>query len=145
MTTIGVDFLKRDVQINYDMLVTLMLWDVAGQSKFASFKQTYYKGSNLVIIVFDVTNQRSYHSIARWLKDAQAIMGEKIDFAIFANKVDLEDQREVFNYDDYTNYPTLFEIIETSAKTGYNVNDIFARIAKFLLKKKGIIIEDLKL
>ncbi|MFX1295874.1 MAG: Rab family GTPase [Promethearchaeota archaeon] len=136
--TLGVDFLKKSLKLA-NITVTYFLWDVAGQSKYASFKNFYYSGSDFIIIIFDITNINSFQHMDRWIIDALEILGDKIEFAIFANKTDLEDQRKVFDYDKFGNYDRLFEFVETSAKTGKNVFEIFARIAKYLLKKKGFI------
>ena len=135
LSTIGVDFLKKNVKYD-DAEVTLVLWDVAGQAKYANFKRHYYQGANFFIIVCDVTRKLTYLSISRWLKDAQIILGEAVNFTIFANKVDLVDQREVEDYEDYQNAEGLMEIIETSAKTGHNVDDSFIKLAKFLVENQ---------
>jgi len=135
LSTLGVDFLKKNLILD-EAEVTLVLWDVAGQAKYANFKKYYYQGADFVIIVFDITNPKSYASIAHWLHDFQEILRESVNFAIFANKADLEDQRKVQNYDDYRTEPGLLEIIETSAKTGQNVQQIFKQIGEFLIQKK---------
>ena len=142
ITTIGVDWLKKEVLINEMINVSLVVWDVAGQSKYASFQEMYYSGSDFIIIVFDITNERSYQNIKRWLEDVHRILGEEIDFAIFANKVDLEDQRNVSGYEDYKDFPNLFGIVETSAKTGRNVDEVFEKIAEFLVKKGGVVVDE---
>ena len=142
ITTIGVDWLKKDVVIKDMINVSLVVWDVAGQSKYASFKEMYYSGSDFIIIVFDITNERSYRNIRRWMEDVQQILGEEIDLAIFANKADLEDQRKIMSYEEYEDLPTLWGIVETSAKTGQNVDEIFEKIAEFLVKKGGVVVDE---
>jgi small GTP-binding protein len=132
ITTLGVDFLKKDIIID-KTTVSLVIWDVAGQSKFATFKKIYYAGARFIIVVFDLTNKRTYQNIEFWLRDSQIILGDDINFAIFGNKADLVDERQVSNYDSYKKFDTLFDIVETSAKTGKNVQDIFTRIGKYLL------------
>ncbi len=134
ITTIGVDFLKKDVLVK-DEIVTLVLWDVAGQAKYANFKKYYYQGAVFVIIVFDLTKKQTYYSMSRWLADARELIGPDVDFAIFANKADLKDQCEVFNYNEFNNEPGLLELMETSAKTGRNVDEFFTRISYFLAQK----------
>ena len=135
ITTIGVDFLKKDVVVDKTG-ATLVLWDVAGQAKYANFKKYYYTGANFLIIVFDITKIQTFQNITRWLGDAQEILGDPINYAIFANKADLANEREVTNYDYFQSADMLFELIETSAKTGHNVNEMFTRIARFLIQKQ---------
>ena len=140
ITTLGVDFLKKDmVAGDGKTAISLVLWDVAGQSKFATFKKVYYTGARFVIIVFDLTNPRSYQNVQVWLDDARQILGENIEFAIFANKADLAEQRRVSSYNEYRSISTLLDIVETSAKTGRNVNDVFGKIANYLLEKQRVL------
>ena len=137
ISTIGVEFLKKEIWVEEKAKLTMVLWDTAGQAKWAQFKKAYYKGAVFVIIVFDVTNIKSYYSIKKWLEESQVILGGDIDFAIFANKIDLLEGYEIPTFDDYKHYESLFEFVETSAKTGKNVEDTFYNIAKYLLKKFG--------
>ncbi len=141
ITSIGVDFLKKDVIMEGDIKVTLVLWDIAGQSKYASFKRAYYQGADFIIIVFDITQIKSYENIAKWLTEAQAILGAQICFAILANKADLKKHRQIKDYKEYRKHETLVDIVETSAKTGRNVDDVFLKIAKYLLKRGGILVD----
>ncbi|MDD1776944.1 MAG: GTP-binding protein [Candidatus Helarchaeota archaeon] len=138
LSTIGVEFLKKEVSVDENTRVTMVLWDVAGQAKWTQFKKAYYQGSLFIIAVFDVTNAKSYRNIKRWVSEAQEILGEKIDFTIFANKIDLLEGQAIPAFDEYNQYKGfLAPVIQTSAKTGKNVNDTFMNIAKFLVKKIG--------
>jgi small GTP-binding protein len=137
LSTIGVEFLKKEVLIDEKTKVTLVLWDIAGQSKWTQFKKSYYQGSVFIIMVFDVRNIKSYNSIKQWISDAQGILGEDIYFAIFANKIDLLEGHTVPDFNDYNQFKGFLELVKTSAKTGKNVNESFNKIAKFLVTKIG--------
>jgi small GTP-binding protein len=139
LSTIGVEFLKKEVLLeDLKAKVTLVLWDVAGQAKWTQFKKVYYQGSVFIILVFDVTNIRSYKNIKQWISDAQAILGESTDFTIIANKIDLLEGYAVPAFDDYNQYEGfLSPLVQTSSKTGKNVNETFLKIARFLVKKIG--------
>jgi small GTP-binding protein len=138
LTTIGVEFLKKELLIDEKTKVTLVLWDVAGQAKWTQFKKAYYQGALFIIAVFDVTNKKSFSNIKRWISDAQEILESNIDFAIIANKIDLLEGQTIPAFDEYNQYKGFIApIIQTSAKTGKNVNETFLKIAKFLVKKIG--------
>lgn len=139
LSTIGVEFLKKEMLLeDIKAKVTLVLWDVAGQAKWTQFKRVYYQGSVFIIVVFDVTNIRSYTNIKQWILDAQAILGESTNFTIIANKIDLLEGYGVPDFNDYNKYKGfLAPMVQTSAKTGKNVNETFLRIARFLVKKIG--------
>lgn len=138
-STIGVDFLVKDLQLVSGANVRLVLWDVAGQFKYANFKHRYYNGSNCLLIVVDVTDQRSCANVDVWLRDAQVILGKQVPFLILANKVDKLAHpfvppssllRLVVAHSSY------LKIVETSAKTGRNVEEVFREVAEYLTKQK---------
>ena len=138
-STIGVEFLIKDLKLADGIDVRLVLWDVAGQSKYASFKHRYYNGANCLLIVFDVTNTRSCMNVEIWLRDAQKVLGRRIPFLILANKVDKLEQPFVPSsfllriVDSYS--PYLLKIVPTSAKTGRNVEETFTDVANYLIKE----------
>ena len=134
-STLGVDFLEKNVVLEENVKVTLVLWDIAGQSKYATFREDYYKGTHFIIVVFDITNFKSFQNINRWVTNATEVLGTNLEFAILANKIDLTDQRAIEDYPDFKTYENLFDFAETSAKTGENVNEILIKIAKYLYQK----------
>lgn len=135
-TTIGVDFMTKSIQFEENN-VKIILWDVAGQGKFASFRNFYYSGSNYVIFVHDITNKQSFLNLPSWIKDYKRQM-KYIRFCVIGNKLDLKDQRTVFtsNYSDILlRYKDKISfLMETSAKTGKNVKKAFQIIIKELIK-----------
>ena len=93
--TIGIDFITQKMYIE-DRIITLNLWDTAGQEKFKSLIPSYIKDSQAIVITYDITNPDSFESLDKWIEDARAL--RDIDQAlvvIAGNKADLEDRREV--------------------------------------------------
>ncbi|XP_030594278.1 ras-related protein Rab-35b isoform X2 [Archocentrus centrarchus] len=68
ITTIGVDFKIRTVEINGEK-VKLQIWDTAGQERFRTITSTYYRGTHGVIVVYDVTSAESFVNVKRWLHE----------------------------------------------------------------------------
>jgi small GTP-binding protein len=140
-TTIGVDFLSKQIKFGKDN-VKITLWDVAGQGRFASFRNFYYQGSNYVIFVFDITNKESLLNLPSWIEDYKKQM-KYVKFCVIGNKSDLEDQR-VVEAEEYSKIFPKYEgemsfFMETSAKTGDNVNKAFEIIITELIEySKGI-------
>jgi len=139
ISTLGVDFLVKDIVTRDESLVRFVLWDVAGQSKYANFKRHYYQSANFIIIVFDVTNIRTCWNVQKWLYDAQHILGKDIGFVFIANKIDLYKPPISF-YDSLfhlaeENRHAFVDFVETSAKTGKNVEKVFTHIAEFLKER----------
>ncbi|XP_016114404.1 ras-related protein Rab-35-like [Sinocyclocheilus grahami] len=68
ITTIGVDFKIRTVEINGEK-VKLQIWDTAGQERFRTITSTYYRGTHGVIVVYDVSSAESFVNVKRWLHE----------------------------------------------------------------------------
>ena len=61
ITNVGVDFLSRTIEVNKKK-VKLELWDTAGHERFRTITSSFYKGAHGIIIVYDVTNIKSFNS-----------------------------------------------------------------------------------
>ena len=80
----------RTLQIN-KATTKLQIWDTAGQERYRTITNAYYKGSDGIIIVFDITNRESFLSIDSWLEEIHKNVGDDVLVMIFANKADLYD------------------------------------------------------
>lgn len=129
--TIGVDFESKIVNVN-DQRVKLQLWDTAGQDRYRSITKSYYRGTTVAFVVFDVTDKRSFRKLPVWLKEIQDMADKDTHIMILGNKVDGE--REV-NYDDIEPYLISghFRYREISAKTGKGVKESFMEMAQIVL------------
>ena len=138
--TLGVSISEKNIKANNDY-VDLILWDIAGQSKFEIMRRHFYKGSEAVILIFDLTNPKSFESIPNWyndvLKNTKTENEDLIGF-ILGNKEDLIDGRKVSveNANQIAKKLNL-EYLETSALTGKNVEESFYKLAKALVKSKN--------
>tara|TARA_B110000305_G_C19184552_1_gene513619 strand:- start:431 stop:625 length:195 start_codon:yes stop_codon:yes gene_type:complete len=56
-----------------DRVITLNLWDTAGQEKFKSLIPSYIKDSQTVVVVYDITNRDSFESVEKWMADAREL------------------------------------------------------------------------
>lgn len=63
--TIGADFSKKEILID-NTVVTLQIWDTAGQEKFQSLGYAFYRGADCCALVYDITNQQSFDALSRW-------------------------------------------------------------------------------
>jgi len=94
MYTIGVEFKIKDIEVE-GKDVRLALWDTAGQERFRSITQTYFRGVQGAILVFDVTDRSSFLKLSEWMFELEVQCREKPVRLMIGNKVDLEDRREV--------------------------------------------------
>eukprot|EP00732_Lithocolla_globosa_P007447 Lithocolla_globosa_v1_NODE_9534_length_694_cov_6.644757.p1 type:complete len:210 gc:universal NODE_9534_length_694_cov_6.644757:637-8(-) len=94
--TIGVDFALKVVDWTKNETVRLQLWDVAGQERFGVMTRVYYKEANACVIVFDITQRRTFQAVIKWKKDLDSKVhlpnGEPIPCLLLANKCDLKSR-----------------------------------------------------
>lgn len=136
--TLGVNISEKNIKIS-DYLIKLILWDIAGQIKFETMRRHFYKGAEAIILVFDISNRKSFESISNWFKDIRNyIKGESelVGF-ILGNKEDLIDERTITTEEAMKVASELnLEYIEISALTGKNVEESFYKVAETLVKSR---------
>ena len=135
--TLGVEFFKKDIEIG-DTLYELIIWDFGGQEQFRSLLTSYIEGTSGAFLMFDLTSiERTLRNIEEWL----SILKKRVEIPILlvGAKYDLIDEKhyslykknileikEKYNFIDY---------IETSSKTGLNVEKAFETLIKTIEKK----------
>lgn len=139
-TTIGSQFAVKNVDIikseREKTTVKLQIWDVAGQSRFQILRPMYYRGSSGGLLVYDVTRRRTFIVLEEWLEELRKALGKDIPLILVANKTDLPDRvvepSEGREFADSHNMP----YIESSAKTGEGIVDIFEELAEVLVANR---------
>ena len=126
--TIGSNFLMKQLDLDNNQ-IKLVIWDIAGQPRFSKLRKFYYKGSQGALAVFDVTNPDSFSEISEWVLSFRKAVGEDIPMILIGNKIDLDRKIEIYECEALANE---FEcdFLETSAKTGDNVDIAFEKIAR---------------
>ena len=137
--TLGVMVTDKIFKID-NSVVQLTLWDIGGQQKFQTMRQQFYRGSDAVFLVFDLTRLESFNNIPKWFSDvAEQLKNqdqELIGF-IIGNKKDLEESRTISSEMANQLASKLnLGFIETSALLGENVDFAFSTIADHLYKSR---------
>jgi len=144
MATIGLDYRLKTMILNDQKIVKVQLWDTAGQDKFRAITRNYYKGAKGIILIYDVTNIKSYENIKKWINEIKEEISENITIVLIGNKIDNENQRKISKEQGEklaNDYNVTF--FETSAKTGQGINEsVFYLVQKIVendpeLKKRG--------
>lgn len=134
LPTIGTNLTEKAVTFGGKLKAKLVLWDVAGQSKFNTFRKSFYNGARGMIVAFDLTNPETFRNVKAWHKDAVETIG-KVPCYILGNKLDLADQRKVPDADIQALKSELgCDVILTSALTGEHVDQAFTDIARQIFK-----------
>lgn len=133
--SIGVSIVTKTVDVG-GTKVKLNCFDTGGQERFEPLRKKYYKGTQAVIYVFDITRAESATSIEkRWKSEVEVILGKDYERIVLANKIDLP-QREVPEHMGRQIAERMrATYYETSALDGRNVNEAFKELAAVLMKK----------
>ncbi len=134
--TIGVDFSIKTIEIN-GKKVKLQIWDTGGQERFAYIRPLYYKGASGAIFAFDITNRKSFESLSNtWFNEVFTNCGSNIPWVLVGNKADLPD-REV-SVEEAREFAAQRGVsyIESSAKSGQSVNEVFYALTKLLIGER---------
>ena len=135
VSTMGFQFYSFHVKINQKVF-KLQIWDTCGQEIYRSLITNFYRTAALAIIVYSVTDKKSFEETEIWLKQVKLNADPNCKIFLIANKVDLPEK--VVNSEDGLNLKKEhgFECyMETSAKTGVNVKELFVNCALSLYKE----------
>jgi len=133
VTTIGVDF-RFKTMIVMDKIIKVQVWDTAGEERYRSITNAYYRGAEGILIVFDLTNEESFKSIQNWINEVTVFTGKDVIIICLGNKSDLKSEISKNIIDEFKKKTNL-EIFNVSAKTGEGVEEAFKHIIELLIKK----------
>lgn len=130
--TIGIDFLSKTVYME-DRTVRLQLWDTAGQERFRSLIPSYIRDSAAAVVVYDVTNLLSFEQSSHWVKNVRGARGHDVVVILVGNKTDQAEKRQI-SFEEGKDKARELDVmfLETSAKSGYNVKQLFQSVASAL-------------
>ncbi|GAA6001359.1 hypothetical protein JCM10207_006624 [Rhodosporidiobolus poonsookiae] len=144
--TIGVEFASTlmrlpsstaappDAKAPSSKTLKVQCWDSAGQERFRSVTRNYYRGACGAVVVFDLTSRKSFESLQSWVSDARALASPDLEVVVVGNKLDQEHDRQV-TFLEASRWAqdnnALF--VETSSKTGENVEQPFILLARAIL------------
>eukprot|EP00727_Mastigamoeba_balamuthi_P011974 m51a1_g74 putative rab gtpase (217) ;mRNA; f:238126-239268 len=135
ITTIGIDFKIRTVELE-GKRIKLQIWDTAGQERFRTITTAYYRGAMGILLVYDVTDEKSFSNIRNWIRNIEQHATENVNKILLGNKCDMADKKQV----DYERGKALADeygirFLETSAKNSINVEEAFITLARDIKKR----------
>ena len=132
--TIGVEFGTKIVNIN-DKYIKLQIWDTAGQERFRSIIRMYYRGSIGILLCYDSTNRESFNSIKNWICEIQNLIITKNKIILVATKTDDIINNQISKHEGaQLAEENGFLFIETSAKTGKNIEKCFTDLTREIVQ-----------
>ncbi|NVM17952.1 MAG: GTP-binding protein [Candidatus Lokiarchaeota archaeon] len=137
--TIGSNFFVQYVKIPEDKnMLTLQIWDLAGQPRFKWVRYAFYKGARGIVYAFDLTRRKTLDSLTNWKEEVESKIGVVPNIFV-GNKLDLLNDDNNFiksvEINHFKEFLSANAYIETSAKLGTNVKDVFDELALQMYKK----------
>jgi len=135
MLSIGVQFLKKQVELkDHNTTVNLMFWDIAAQ-QFSALHSLYFKGADGILLVFDISRVSTFSNVINWFSYGPG----GVPRILIGNRVNPEDERKITlpmaeRLSEELNAP----YFETSTAVGENINLIFHKIAELIYKAKEL-------
>ena len=150
MSTVGVAFAYKEVQLDKDNKILLRLIDTAGQEKYKSLSKSYFKNCDAVLFVFDLSIQDTFNSINDWISTFNDNnSGKDLPKYLIGNKCDLPSEVEENKIETFLSEHKEFKYYKTSAKRKETIDALFVDIANKLYniynnnnnKKKGQVLQ----
>ena len=139
--TLGANIVRKDISIEkVNAKVRLIMWDLAGQEKYNVIRSMYFQGCVGSLFVYDMTRHNTFDNIeTKWLRDFKSYVKKEGEYVLIGNKKDLENQRVVLTEEGQklANKINASDFIETSAKSGENVEKAFKNLVIQILRNYG--------
>ncbi|MFX0069519.1 MAG: Rab family GTPase [Candidatus Hermodarchaeota archaeon] len=132
-STLGVNLLKKDLNVDNYGKVSAQIWDLGGQESFRSLRKLYLEGANGALLIFDTTKRETYDKLNEWVQSFRESRGNK-PLLLIGNKIDLSESKKVEDNEasEYASNNNM-DFVLTSAKTGANVEKAFKELIKIIL------------
>ena len=138
IATVGLDFFTKDETID-NKIIRIKIWDTAGQERYKALTKCFFQKAQGVMVVFDVTNQKSFDDLKFWLDSIKTHIydDDYVPIVIIGNKIDLQkrvvQKKDAIDFAEKNNY----HYYETSAKTGDGVDNAIKELVKSVMNNVG--------
>ena len=136
--TLSIEFKIKTIKINSTTICDLKIWDTCGDEKYFSITNNYFRDSQGIILVYDITSKKSFLDLSKWLNLIKQIEGNS-NIILVGNKNDLKNQREVsLNEAKKFALNNGLKIYEISAKDDFDeIDKIFFDLSNDLIKNEN--------
>ncbi|OHT00751.1 Ras family protein [Tritrichomonas foetus] len=134
-STVGIEYFTHITTIE-GRTIKMMIWDTAGQERFYTIAKAYFRSALGVVLVFDITDRKSFDQLPRWLRDARMEADPHCSVILVGNKTDLAANR-VVSKEEAEEFARSHELtyIETSAAENVCIEEVFMKTGADLLRK----------
>ena len=138
-STIGADFLTKSIE-KTEETIQLQLWDTAGAEKYHSMGQSFYRGSQICILVFDITDNESFKNVETWrsefLNQLNPNKPDEFPLVLIGNKCDMQQDSQVSDesIQNYCKEHNNLPFIMCSAKDNINLEEAFNKVVEMAVE-----------
>lgn len=135
-STIGIDFKIKSATVN-GRKVRIQVWDTAGQERYETITKQYYRRAQGIVLVYDMTNEKSFQSLQKWIGFIRDYADEDAIIMLVASKCDMEGKRKVEKERGqlFAKQMDIEWFYETSAKESNNIEKAFLHLASEVMKR----------
>ena len=129
-------YIRKNIELPEGKNVLMDIWDTAGQEKHRALAKIFYKNSKAVLLVYDITNKKSFEEIKNyWYEQVKESSDKDTILALVGNKNDLINKKDVSEEDAEEFAKSIGAIFALTTATNYNsINVLFESIAKKILE-----------
>ncbi|MHA2006014.1 MAG: Rab family GTPase [Promethearchaeota archaeon] len=142
MPTLGVNIVVKELHFeDLNAFVRIVLWDIAGQSKYDLSRKMFFQGCVGALCVYDTTRHATFKNIeTKWLNDLKQYSEKEPAYLLIGNKTDLKDSKAVSAEEGQKLAEKInaSSFVETSAKSGDNVEHAFKKLVNSVLINLGL-------
>ena len=137
MSTIGTDCRFKKMKIDDKKEATVQIWDF-WQDRFRAITKNYYKGAHGILLIYDVTNKKTFENVRNWVTQIRENASAKTIIYIVGNKIDDKEKR-VVTKEEGEKMSTEFNLkfFEASAKEDINIAPTFEGLVKDIYLTNG--------
>lgn len=132
----------KNISLNINVFINILTKiyfykrDTAGQERFRTITTAYYRGAMGIMLVYDVTNEKSFENIKNWIRNIEENASAEVEKMLLGNKCELTDKRQVSKErGEQLAVEYGIKFMETSAKSSINVEEAFYTLARDIKAK----------
>ena len=140
MGTAGLDMKQKIVNV-FDEDVNVIIYDSAGHERFRKITEVQYKGSDGLVLIYDITDSKSFDWIIEWIDKLKLDNTSNMEIILLGNKIDLDGRQINKSHSQEIANKYNITLMETSALTGENIDEAFDKIIKNIFKSKTALLK----
>ena len=137
LTTIGLDFVVKEMTLEDGTKVNVKIFDTAGQERFRNLTKNFYQKADGAILMYSETDEDSFNKIDGWLTKLGENAPENVITFLVANKCDSLERTVTKQRGVELSRTKKLKFYESSAKKNINVNKVFEELVKDIIKIKN--------